>query len=228
MALDRSKLYAAVTGDVISSSAFDDSKRGLLHEAVLGVADEMKAYFPGLLEGGVSIFRGDSVQFLLVDPARSLRAVMFFRTALKASLADYKTDMRLSIGIGSVSFLPATEKGGADGEAYRLSGSSLDALAAKETLTINMSSAWGTEAQREALRTIAVLLGFQADCWTYKQALAVKWAILDKTQEEISQLWPDPVTRQAIAKSLDGAGLFAVVRALNFFENQVFQTKATS
>jgi hypothetical protein len=227
LALDKHKLYAAVTGDVIKSSAFNDSTRGLLHDAILTVSDELQAYFPELLEGEVSIFRGDSVQFLLSDPLSALRVALFFRTALKASLAEHKADMRLAIGIGQVSFLPVSGQGGADGEAYRLSGASLDAFSTKETLAINITSGWGIAEQRQALQTIAILLGFQADCWTYKQALAVKWALLDRTQEEIRQLWPESVTRQAIAKNLDGAGLFAVEQALNFFEQQTFELKAT-
>ncbi len=223
MVLDTDKYYAAITGDVINSSAFDDRHRDLLHDAFLDVGSELNEYFPGQLVGKVSIFRGDSIQFLLHDPAMALRATLFVRSALKASLAKHKTDMRLAIGIGQVSFFPESNQGGADGEAYRLSGAALDNLAPKETLALYITTNWSTEQQRQAVQTIAVLLGFQAESWTSKQALALKWALLNKTQEEISQLWPESVTRQAVAKSLEGAGQFAVEHALQYFENLSFK-----
>ncbi len=224
MALDTHKYYAAITGDVINSSAFNDSNRDLLHDSIQKVGAEVYKFFPGFQVGDLSIFRGDSIQFLLSDPVVSLRVALFFRAAFKAILPKQKVDMRLSIGIGTVSFLPSTDQGGADGEAYRLSGASLDKLSAKETMAINVSSEWGTDLQRRAFQTIAVLLGFQAGGWTSKQALAVKWGILNKTQEEISRLWPETVSRQAIAKNLDAAGFFAVEQGLRFFEENKFNT----
>ena len=126
--------------------------------------------------------------------------------------------------VGTIDFMPETSKGGADGEAYRLSGPALDGMGTKQTLCLALSQRWGGARQDpEALKTTVVLVGALADRWTEKQALAVKGALLGYTQEETRKIWPSSVTRQAVAKSLDGAGWFAVERALRLFEALEFQ-----
>ncbi len=125
--------------------------------------------------------------------------------------------MRLAIGIGSIDFMPEVSRGGADGEAFRLSGPALDSMRAKQSLRLAVPEYW-SPAHAEALKTTIVLVGALADRWTEKQALAVKGALLGQTQDEISQSWPTPVSRQAVAKSLDGGSWFAIERGVKFFE----------
>lgn len=214
------KLYAALTGDVIKSSRLDSEARKKLSETILVTGEELKKSFPGLVVDGINIFRGDSVQFLIDSPVKSLRAALFFRAALKAAGDDTKTDMRIAIGIGTIDFIPETAKGGADGEAYRLSGPALDSMGTKQTLCLALPR---TLAPPPAvLETIVILTGVLAERWTGKQALAVKGALLGQPQEKISKSWPTPVTRQAVAKHLDAAGWYGVEQALMVFENFEF------
>ncbi len=217
MDVQKDKYYAALTGDAIKSSRLDSEARSLLHDAILKSGEELKESFPGLVVGGINVFRGDSVQFLLNKPAQSLRAALFFRSALRAATGSLKVDMRFAIGVGKIDFMPEFSKGGADGEAYRLSGPSLDSMGSKQTLRLALSPGWTSPHNFEALKTTLVLVGALADRWTEKQALAVKGALLGLTQDEICKTWSFPVSRQAIAKNLDGADWFAVERALQFF-----------
>ncbi len=218
MDIAKDRLYAALTGDVIGSSKLGTEARSRLHDAILGAGDELRVSFPQLVIGDISVFRGDSLQFLVAEPARALRAALFFRAALKASPISVKADARLAIGVGTVDFVPAESEGGADGEAYRLSGPELDDMPPKQTLGIAMPQDLKTRYQQEAMKTTVALVGVLAERWTPKQALAVKGALLGRTQEEISRSWPSSVSRQAIAKNLDGAAWFAVERSLKFFE----------
>ncbi len=210
--------YAALTGDAIKSSRLDAEARSQLHDAILNAGEELIASFPGLVVDGIHVFRGDSVQFLLNQPAKSLRAALFFRAALKAETGPRKADMRIAIGVGTIDFMPEVSKGGADGEAYRLSGPALDSMGPKQTLRLALPQSLTSPRNLEALNTIVVMVGAMAERWTEKQALAVKGALLGYTQDEISKTWSSPVSRQAVAKNLDGAGWFAVERALLFFE----------
>lgn len=218
MNVDKNRYYAALTGDIIKSSKLDAEARSRVHSAILGSGKELEDAFPGLVIDGINVFRGDSVQFLLNDPAKALRVALFFRAALKATLDDVRGDMRFSIGIGTIDFFPETAKGGADGEAYRLSGPSLDNMGVKQTLSVVVSQNSLIADDAEALNVIGVLVGSLADRWTVKQALAVKGALLGMTQEEISNTWTSEVSRQAIAKNLDAAEWSAVEKALTLFE----------
>lgn len=225
MDVEKDRYYAALTGDTIKSSRLDSDARSRLHEVILQTGEELQTSFPDLVLDGINIFRGDSVQFLLNDPAQSLRAALFFRAAFKAAMGSLKSDMRIAIGVGTIDFMPEAAKGGADGEAYRLSGPALDNMGSKQTLGLALPSSWAPMQSIEALNTTVVLLGFLAECWTVKQALAIKGALLGYTQEETRNIWPSSVSRQAVGKSLDGAGWFAVERALCFFEKSTV-TKA--
>lgn len=218
MDIQKDRYYAALTGDAIKSSRLDSDARRQLHDAILKAGEDLKESFPGLLVDGINIFRGDSVQFLLNKPAQSLRVALFFRAALKAAISSFKADMRIAIGVGTIDFMPEVSKGGADGEAYRLSGPALDSMGSKQTLRLALPQSWASTDNHEALKTTVVLVGALAGRWSGKQALAVKGALLGYTQDEICKTWSSPVSRQAVAKNLDGGDWFAVERALQFFE----------
>ena len=222
MDVEKDRYYAALTGDTIKSSKLDSAARSRLHDVILQTGEELQSAFPDLVLDGINIFRGDSVQFLLSDPAKSLRAAIFFRAALKAAMGALKSDMRMAIGVGTIDFMPVAAKGGADGVAYRLSGPALDGMGSKQTLGLALPLDLAPQQNLEGLNTAVVLVGALAERWTQKQALAIKGALLGYTQEETRKIWPTSVSRQAIGKSLDGAGWFAVERALQFFEKFSF------
>jgi hypothetical protein len=218
----KDRYYAALTGDVIKSSRLSAAVRSELHDAILKAGGELEKFFPGLVVDGINVFRGDSVQFLLSDPAKALRTALFFRAALKGAGDPLRVDMRFAIGIGTIDFMPEESKGGADGEAYRLSGPALDSMSPKQTLRLALPLTGATHSCPEALKTTVALAGTLAERWTAKQALAVKGALLGYTQDEICHLWPTPVSRQAVAKNLDAAGWFAVELAVKCFEEFEF------
>jgi hypothetical protein len=224
MDVRKDQCYAALTGDVIKSSRLSADVRGRMHDAILNAGGELEKCFPGLVLGGINVFRGDSVQFLLGEPAKALRAALFFRASFKAATASSRIDMRIAIGIGTVDFMPGDYRGAADGEAYRLSGPALDDMPAKQTLRLALPSE-STRSGLEAMKTTVALVGTLAERWTEKQALAIKGALLGCTQAEICKLWETPVSRQAIAKRLDAAGWFGVERAMACFEHFEFEKK---
>ncbi|MEZ4599494.1 MAG: hypothetical protein R2940_06870 [Syntrophotaleaceae bacterium] len=228
MDVQKDRCYAALTGDVIKSSRLKADDRGRLHDTILKVGGELGKFFPDLLLGEISIFRGDSIQFLLTEPTKALRTALFFRAALKAAGAPSRIDMRFAIGVGGIDFLPENSTGGADGEAFRLSGQALDDLPLKQTLGLAVPENRIDPGCLQPLQTVVAMAGILAERWSVKQALAVKGALLDRTQEEIREFWPDGVSRQAVAKNLDAAGWFAVEGAVKCFENFRFEISATT
>ncbi|MDO4159704.1 MAG: helix-turn-helix domain-containing protein [Prevotellaceae bacterium] len=84
------------------------------------------------------IYRGDSIQAVIDNPADSLLAAILLRAGVRSKTPKDTNeiwDMRVSVGIGEIEFwsdnIPTS-----DGEAFRLSGRGLDSIG-KSSLCIN-------------------------------------------------------------------------------------------
>src|SRR5687767_2377547 len=115
---------AILTGDVVDSTKLLPARRGELSQLlknVLGVVSENGTY---------DIYRGDSFQVQIPDPVQSLRKSVQIRCKLRQAFVQEKKpviDARISIGIGAVTY-QASRVAESDGEAYQLSGRTLDTM----------------------------------------------------------------------------------------------------
>jgi len=216
MKISPTKTYAVLTGDIVGSSKLSKAARQALPEKMKEAGKATQKAFPDLVPLAVDVFRGDSWQLLTTDAVRSLRVALFFRAQIRAGRARGRgLDTRVSIGAGSVDFVPRKNVSEGDGEAYRLSGRGLEALPRGRFL--------GWSAPHETLTLIGATVGLidaLAQGWTSAQAQAVAGALCGETQDKIAASLPGKITRQAVSKHLDAAHWEAVEAALAALENE--------
>lgn len=72
MKIKTGKLYAILTGDIVNSSKLSSDKRQKLHYAMKEGSEAVRRAFEKDVPLDVDIFRGDSWQMLVFNPAKSL------------------------------------------------------------------------------------------------------------------------------------------------------------
>ncbi|UCF94586.1 MAG: hypothetical protein JSW39_10635 [Desulfobacterales bacterium] len=218
MIIERGKLYAVITGDIIGSSRLAENARLELHRAMVAGADALHKAFDNAVPMDVDIFRGDSWQLLVTIPSQALRVGLFYRAYLRARMA---ADTRLAIAVGTVDFIPGERVSGGDGQAYRSSGVGLEKLL--KLSRFRMIFAENTNLKdSQALNVVVQLVDALAMNWTAKQAQAMLGILQGWTQETIAGAWwGKPISQQAVAQHLDRAGWHAIEQALVFFEDRL-------
>ena len=221
MEVERGKIYAVLTGDIVGSSKLKPAERKELHAALKDTSDKLTEYFRRLVPLQVDIFRGDSWQLLVLDPAQSLRIGLFFRAFLRGKMKSKRVDTRISIGVGSIDIMPEESISSGDGEAFRSSGEALEALSRTHRMTISFPDQMISNSH-QSLDVILKLIDALARNWTEKQAHAVSGALLEYTQEKIAKTWFERgISQQAVAQHLDRAGWNAIEIGLNYFTNSL-------
>lgn len=217
---------AVLTGDLVKSSRLSDAKLLAARNALLAAVDEIKRWRKGLVRSKADFFRGDSWQMVLAEPGWSLRAALFLRSRLKSGEG---VDTRIGIGIGIAQTVSPARASLSSGEAFRLSGESLDQLTGKTRLAIALSDTVAGESRR----WLPVVLAFCdaiASQWKPRQSEIVSSALLPDhlTYEEIAAGLTLPVSKQAVAKSLAGARWAAIKLALDEFERTTWEKRPES
>jgi hypothetical protein len=214
--MDESQFSAVLTGDLVKSSRLPVARLSRTRTSLLAAVDDIKRWHKGLVRGKSEFFRGDSWQVFLADPAWALRVALFLRARMKSR---EQVDTRIAIGIGTVQSVSRSRVSLSSGEAFRLSGESLDRLAGSARLAVALSDSLAGE----TARWLPVVMSFcdtVASQWKPKQSEIVSWALHpgDLTFDEIAARLTTPVSKQAVAKSLSGAGWSAVKSAIDRFE----------
>jgi hypothetical protein len=213
----KDKQYAVITGDIVRSSALSPAERRRLLKVIDAGSRQLRRILTASVPLDIDVFRGDSWQMLVTDPAQSLRAALLFRAHLRWQMESHHFDTRLAIGVGTADLLPRRRVSEGSGEAFRLSGLALDRMKKRR---MSFSSP-GSGCERQ-LDVVVHLLDGIAVHWTDKQAHAVIGAMQGWTQEKIARSWGDPpITQQTAAQHLEGAGWYAVDRGLAEFERQL-------
>lgn len=181
------KMYAVITGDVAGSSRFEGEQR----QKLLSVLKQSFALVSEMLGDDVmafpfEIFRGDSFQGVLQNPAKALKAALIIRAGLrkgfKTTLKE-AVDARIAVGIGTISMLPDGRGGEGDGEAYRNSGPMLDKMT-KESRFIKIVTPW--QPVNQELNVECALLDTIILRWSSQQAEVFIETCKGKTQEQIA------------------------------------------
>lgn len=221
MTANRKLLYAAFTGDVVTSTPLDTKGQEKLRETLSDTAREFRTQWPDLLINGISPVFGGGLQFLIKDASKALRTALYFRAGIKSAMEGH-ADMRIGIGVGTIDILPEENKGGADGEAYILSASSFSAMRDRQSMAFSMS-VLSAPHFADGLETAVVLSGTVADRWSLEEALAVKGALAGHSVDEICEVWPNVVTGKAVDTHLDFGSWYALDPALRFFETKLLE-----
>ena len=212
----RQDYFAVLTGDFIGFSDLDiDIRRQMPDIMVNGGRKLMKA-FNGIMSHDVAVFRGDSWQALIDDPVRSLRAAIFLRAYVR-SIGGKNLDTRMAIGVGKIDYVPSGQVSAGDGEAFRRSGKLLEKMAGPNKGRIRFAF---PQNPAEALADAVVRLSASlVDSWSSRQARAILGALQGFSPARIIEVWPEPITRQAVSKHLSRAGWPAIAHALEVFED---------
>lgn len=171
-------LTTVITADIVNSEpswAKELGKR--LEQTIYASQPAAKVFF----------YRGDSFQSYLPDPFSTYRLALKLRNEailFEKDRPKIKTDVRISIGIGSVE-LPITQLATAQGEAFLLSGRSFDELAKKER---RLHMQCSNESINIALQTISLFTDYLFQSLTMKQAEVLQHLLNYKTQIETAQL----------------------------------------
>jgi hypothetical protein len=221
MKIDKDKIYAVLTGDIVGSTKFKGNDRKYLHECLEASSQKLVDSFSGSVPYPPEFFRGDSWQFLVTDSSKSLRIGTFFRALIKASSSSKHLDTRLSIGLGLLDFIPEENISSGDGEAFRLSGEGLERLNKANRMGISFPVRLESNTAK-AVEIILKLMDIKVTEWTNKQANAVCGALLDFTQETIARHWfAKKISQQAVAQHLDRAGWVKIASAIEFYETHL-------
>ena len=175
-----SMIKGVITGDLVNSTNIAAEWR----QAVVGALYKCAADFSPLTPINIEMYRGDSFQVVVGNPEYALTVAVAFRAKLRASTPEKKEmwDARVSVGIGDVSF-ESDNIVTSDGEAFRLSGRTLDTMG-KKRLTI--STPWC-----DFNKSIELVTRFADDLitsWTAKQARVVYQSMLfPKLQKDLAE-----------------------------------------
>jgi hypothetical protein len=217
MKIESGKLYAVLTGDIVSFSKLPKEDRASIHYILQEGTEVFRKAFKGSVPLKVDVFRGDSWQLLVSDTPRALRTALFLRAYLRASIETVRTDTRIALGIGAVDFVPGNRVSKGDGAAYRTSGSRLERMNKANRMSFGFP---GYELE-EAMDILVRLTDVLAMNWSGRQARALTGALQGLTQEKIGALWTPPITQQSVNRHLQRAGWFAIEEAVIYFEKQL-------
>lgn len=157
------------------------------------------------------IYRGDSFQ-LCVVPEKGLEAVL----KLKAALKQFKAlDVRIGLGIGEVSFQgnKVTES---NGEAFRHSGHSFDALKKK---TLNMQTPW--EEVNEKWELLFDLATLTMDAWTPVTATIIYQQLLQPEANQKALAEQLEKSQGNISEGLKRGGFDEIKKLLHYYQKEM-------
>lgn len=209
------KLYAVLTGDIVKSSRLSPRQLESVRSSLTGAVSIVRHWQQGLVKDKPDFFRGDAWQLLLMDTARALRVGVYLRAAV---LAKGLADTRVSIGLGGVDKVSPRRISLSMGQAFTLSGHGLDNMTQYSKMTIEIPepadplSGW--------LPVVAHLCDSLMGQWTQRQAEVVCVALDpgEPDQDKIAKTLKPPVSKQAVAKALNGANWYAIREAVRLFE----------
>ena len=207
--------YAVLSGDLIKSSRLSTEELETVRQTLRDAVDSAKKWKRGLVKGSLSFFRGDSWQLLLTDPALALRVAVFIRARL---IAGGLADSRIAAGVGKVKSLSPRNITQSTGEAFTLSGETLDAMKDPARLAFAIGKSQGRETRLVPL--VASLCDALISEWTQQQATVVALAVHPDapTQEAIARALDPSVSQVAVSKSLTAAHWSALRQAIKELE----------
>ena len=213
--MKQSRYYAVLTGDIVKSSRLSSSQLESVRSTLIHAVNRTRRWKRGLIKGQPEFFRGDAWQLLLADPALALRAGIFLRASL---LAAGLADTRVAIGLGDVEAISSKRASLSTGQAFVLSGKALDKMTRYSNLTIEAAPSTGPLS--DWLPVVGHLCDALIGQWTTRQAELVRAAAHPEEPdfERIGQSLKPAISKQAVAKGLNGANWYVIREAVRVFE----------
>lgn len=201
--MKNNKIYAVLTGDVIGSSQFDEMRDKMLLSLKDSFENMKKIVTSEEFLCPFEIYRGDSFQGVISRPEAALLIAIGIRASLLSSFRKSKKrlDARIAIGIGTIDYLPGDRGLEGTGDAFILSGKTLDNMKkGKQNLIIK--TPWPKI--NDELQIECSLLDALINRWTYEQSQAVLKQIQGMKQEDIAKELG--ISQPAVGQRLRTAG----------------------
>lgn len=163
---------AVITADIVNSTQLTKAQEKKLFQQLNEVLSPYQSEF----------YRGDSFQVYLKDPADALQLVLNLR--MKARQAAMEFDIRAAVGLGEV-VTPLRKLGVAGGEAFVLSGRSMDELGKSDERRLIIRSA--AESGNDLLDVIALFADYLCREMTSKQARVISMLLEGATQVGVAK-----------------------------------------
>lgn len=204
--------FSVITGDIVSSTKVKDWS---LLQRVLAESVERVSELGATLPADSEIFRGDSIQIVLDRPELWLRSALVMRCHVAQGLNSGKQvvfDLRCGVGIGTISNLEASP-GSSRGQAFLLSGKSLDKMAKDRRLQIK--TPW--DDMNLGYGIFCHLLDTLSGGWTPRQFGVLGLALEGLTQKDIGKRLG--ITQPSVSRHLRKVGYQAVEGLVDFCEH---------
>ena len=219
---DKHGIYAVLTGDLVNSAMLDPINLKMVIQRIKEGQSRFDQVYPGAMIGQVDIFSGDSWQVLMEHAHLSIRAVLYFRSMVKA-IKGLKTDTRIALAWGRIdeSNINPERISESTGEAFTISGRALAEMAKSDYLSMNIAENADQEWQEflQVLQPTILLLDLISGRWTEKQASFIEGSLLGVKQKQIaSEL---KVTPPTVNKSLNSAGWHNIIEYLESIETSL-------
>lgn len=202
------KNYAVLTGDIISSQNIEAETLLEVLDWLKSLVKQFESVHSDSIVGTMEVFRGDSWQVCLSDPALVLKAAVFFRAGLKSHSSRLNLDTRIGMGVGPVEQLRFSNISESNGIAFQISGQALDQIGhASPSMKLLGSSNLPSIQMLDQL--VLPLLDIQISEWTHPESVAAFGAMLGWTQDQTAahslavKADGHQPTRQSIQRALE-------------------------
>jgi hypothetical protein len=207
-----------VTGDVVSSTSAKDP--GLVQETLARVLDHVSEANRSCIVQDFAVYRGDGFQGV-TTPESALRVVLTIRMNLLAEFRNWggkRLDVRMGVGVGRTDPL-GENPGQGHGEAFLLSGKTLDALSAKSTEKRRLVVRTPWEPFNRAMAPQCALFDALASGWTDRQSRAAELGLGGLTQKRIGERMG--IKQSTASAHLTASGLWAVKESIAYYEESI-------
>lgn len=178
---DEIMIKGVITGDIVGSTSIKTEYRANLLNCLNTMKEELQNVSPFTME----LFRGDSFQLLIENPAAALKIAILLRAGLIHHTPDKENgmwDARISLGIGQVQFM-ADSIVTSDGEAFQYSGRQLDTM---NKTRLAVKTPWNDV--NEELEVSTAFVDDIIKRWSGKQAGMIYLSLkADSPKKEVAQ-----------------------------------------
>jgi hypothetical protein len=211
--MSKNKIYAVVTGDIVKSGKFGSDREKAL-KTLKGALNSLSNFRGKSIEGVSDIFRGDSFQIVISEPASALEIAIYLKAELLSKPIKGKNiDVRIAIGIGEIESLNKKNIQESDGEAFRLSGNALDGISKYRRFSINS----GINELNKQLEFISSSIDSITRRWSSEQAEAILLWLSGDTQNFISKKLG--ISQPAVNQRLQLGGHFTLSESFELFKH---------
>lgn len=214
---------SVLTGDIVASTELSSEERKELPDRIRDAYRYIADLLPGALPFAIDIFRGDSIQIYVADPAEALVVAVWFMSRTKATAG---VETRMALAVDTVEFINEINVSESDGKAFRRSGRTLNELGSTHLRCVAPATA--DPQYQLTLDVVAALMDHLIVGWTEQQAQAVALAIEGKIRGEsalqkyIAGTWqPEPISQQAVSAHLQSATWKLVEKSFDWYRETV-------